>query len=60
MDSFLRAAGRPKSLTNVVVRGGDFFRCYISRVALDRLTFLLPFGIGAIKELNEMNSKLGS
>ena len=40
--------------------GGIFYRCYISRVASVRLTFLLPFGIGAIKELNEMNSKLGS
>ena len=39
--------------------GGIFTRCYISRVASVRLTFLLPFGISAISELDEMNLKLG-
>ena len=57
---FLRAAGRQRSLMNVWVLGGGVTRCYISRWPPVRLAFLLPFGIGAIRELDEMNSKLSS
>jgi len=40
--------------------GGRVIWCYISHISPVRLTFLLPSGIGAITELDEMNSKLGS